>query len=118
MRYHNFVESCLVSQVENSDHTLMRDQLQSTEIPEEKWQEVSIDFITDLIATSSGVDSIMTVIHKAKRMTHIVPSSKTVTEAEIARLYWRYVAKLHGIPKCTYAHRGTQFTSGLWQELW
>ena len=60
-------------QIEKSYHTLMRGQLQNTEIPEEKWQQVSIDFITDFPETSSGVDSIMTVIDKATRMTHIIP---------------------------------------------
>ena len=113
-----FVESCPVCQVEKSDHTLTRGQLQRTEIPEEKWQQVSIDFITDLPETSSGVDSIMTVIDKATRMTHVIPCNKTVTAAETARLYWRYVAKLHGIIRCIYTDRGTQFTSRLWRELW
>ena len=60
----------------------------------------------------------MTVIDKATRMTHIIPCNKTVTAAETARLYWRYVAKLHGIPRCIYTDRGTQFTSRLWRELW
>ena len=66
---------------------LTRGQLQSTKIPEEKWQQISIDFITDLPETSSGVDSIMTIIDKATRMTHVIPCNKTVTIAEIARLY-------------------------------
>ena len=77
---------------------MTRGQLQSTEIPEEKWQQVSIDFITDLPETSSGVDSIMTVIDKATRMTHVIPCNKTITATETAPLYWRYVTKLHGIP--------------------
>ena len=105
-------------QVEKSDHTLTRGQLQSKEIPEEKWQQVCIDFITDLPETSTGVNSIMILIVKATRMTHVIPCSKTITAAETARLYWRYVAKLHGIPRCIYTDRGTQFTSRLWRELW
>ena len=60
----------------------------------------------------------MTVIDKATRRTHVIPCSKTITAAETARLYWRYVAKLHGIPRCIYTDRGTQFTSRLWRELW
>ena len=94
-------------QVEKSGNTLTRGQLQSTEIPEEKWQQVSIDFITDLPETSSGVDSIMTIIDKATRMTHVIPCSKIVTAIETARLYWRYVAKLHGTPRCIFTDRGT-----------
>ena len=55
-----FVESSPVCQVEKNDHTLMRGQLQSTEIPEEKWQQVSIDFITDLPETSPCDRSFLT----------------------------------------------------------
>ena len=94
-------------QVEKSDHILTCGQLQSSEIPKEKWQQISIDFITDLPKTSNGVDSIMIVIDKATRMTHTVPYSKTVIAAETTRLYWRYVAKLYGIPGCIYADRET-----------
>ena len=82
-----FVESCPVCQVEKSEHTLTRGQLRSTEIPEGKWQQVSIDFIADLPETSSGVDSMMTVIDEATRMTHVILCNKAVTAAEIARLY-------------------------------
>ena len=82
-----FVESCPVCQVEKSDHTLTRGQLQSTEIPEKKWQQVSIDFITDFPETFNGIDSIMAVIDKVTRMTHIIPCNKTITAAETARLY-------------------------------
>ena len=43
-----FVESCPICQIEKSDHTLIGGQLQNMNIPIEKWQEVSIDFVTDL----------------------------------------------------------------------
>ena len=46
-----FVESCPVCQVAKSDHTLHRGKLQSTNIPEKKWTEVSLEFITDLPVT-------------------------------------------------------------------
>ena len=74
-------------QVEKSDHTRKHGQLQNTEMPEEKWKQVSIDFITGFSEISSGVDYIMTIIHKATRMTHKISCSKIVTEVETARLY-------------------------------
>ena len=58
---------------------MTRGQLQSREIPEEKWQHVSIDFITNFPETPSAVVSIMTVIDKATRMTHVIPCTKTIT---------------------------------------
>ena len=71
-----FVESCPICQTEKSDHTLTRGQLQNMNIPVQKWQEVSMDFVTDLPDAGDGINSIMTVIDKAIRMTHLIHCSK------------------------------------------
>ena len=86
-------------------------------MPVQRWQEVSIDFVTDLPVVNS-FDSIMTVIDKATRMTHLIPCSKTVIAQQTAQYYVNSVARLHGVPKFIYADRGTQFTSKLGKELW
>ena len=113
-----FVESCPLCQVAKSDHTLHRGKLQSTNIPEKKWTEVSLDFITDLPVTKGMKDSILTVIDKATRMVHLIPCKKSVTAAETAKLYWDQVVKLHGVPRILYSDRGTRFTSQFWKTLW
>ena len=48
----HFVENCPVCQMEKFEHQVARGKLQSTQIPEEKWKEISIDFIMDLPITS------------------------------------------------------------------
>ena len=106
-----YVESCPVCQVEKTDHTLGRGNLQSTFIPEKKWSEVSIDFVTDLPVTRSKKDSILTVVDKATRMVHLIPCRKSTTATEAAKLYWDNVVKLHGVPSVIYSDRETQFTS-------
>ena len=113
-----YVESCPVCQVEKTDHTLGRGNLQSTSIPEKKWSEVSVDFVTDLPVTKSKKDSILTVVDKATRMVHLIPCRKSTTAAEAAKLYWDNVVKLHGVPSVIYSDRGTQFTSQFWKTLW
>ena len=113
-----YVESCPVCQVEKTDHTLGRGNLQSTSIPEKKWSEVSVDFVTDLPVTRSKKDSILTVVDKATRMVHLIPCRKSTTAAEAAKLYWDNVVKLHGVPSVLYSDRGTQFTSQFWKTLW
>ena len=113
-----YVESCPVCQVEKTDHTLGRGNLQSTSIPEKKWSEVSVDFVTDLPVTRSKKDSILTVVDKATRMVHLIPCRKSTTAAEAAKLYWDNVVKLHGVPSVIYSDRGTQFTSQFWKTLW
>ena len=113
-----YVESCPICQTEKADHTLTRGKLQSTQIPDKKWSEVSLDFITDLPVTRSKKDAILTVVDKATRMVHLIPCRKSITAAETAKLYWDNVVKLHGIPAILYSDRGTQFTSQFWKSLW
>ena len=93
-----YVESCPICQVEKADHTLARGKLQSTNIPEKKWSEVSLDFITDLPTTRNKKDSILTVVDKATRMVHLIPCKKSITAAETAKIFWDNIVKLHGIP--------------------
>ena len=50
---------CPVCQMEKSDRTLAKGKLQSTQIPENKWNEISIDFVTDLPLTANNRDTIL-----------------------------------------------------------
>ena len=49
-----FVEACPIWQLEKPYHTLSKGQLQSSQIPQVKWQEVSLGFVRDLPRTQSG----------------------------------------------------------------
>ena len=113
-----FVEACPTCQLEKTDHTMRKGSLQSLDIPEAKWQEVSVDFVTDLPTTSSGEDSIMTVVDRAAKMVHLIPCTKTTTAGEAARLYWQHVVKLHGVPRAIHTDRGAQFIGRWWREIW
>ena len=86
----------------------------STQIPEEKWKEISIDFVTDLPVSSGNKDTILTIVDKATRMVHLVPCRKNITAVATAQLLWQNVVKLHGIPVVIYSHRGPQFTAQIW----
>ena len=97
-----FVEACPTCQLEKTDHTMRKGSLQSLVIPEAKWQEVGVDFVTDLPTTSSGEDSIMTVVDRATKMVHLIPCTKTTTAGEAARLYWQHVVRCCStVPQCS-----------------
>ena len=113
-----FVESCPTCQLEKIDHTLKKGSLQSLTLPEGKWQEVSIDFITDLPAEQGAEDSIMTIMDRATKMVHLIPCWKTTTASEAARLYWQQVVRLHGIPRAIHTEWGAQFVGRWWREIW
>ena len=105
-------------QMEKSDHTLSKGKLQSTHIPENKWSEISIDFVTDLPMSSRNRDSILVIVDKASRMVHLAPCSKTVNATDTGKLLWNTVVVLHCIPTVIYSDRGSQFTASSWRELW
>ena len=113
-----FVEACPTCQLEKTDHTLQKGSLQSLTLPEVKWQEVSVDFITDLPAEKDAKDSIMTVVDRATKMVHLIPCWKTTTASEATRLFWQHVVKLHGVPRAIHTDRGAQFIGRWWHEIW
>ena len=113
-----FVDNCPVCQTEKSDHTLAKGKLMSTQIPESKWSEISIDFITDLPPSATGRDSILVTVDKATRMVHLAPCKKNITATGTAQLLWNTVIRYHGLPRAIFSDRGPQFTARAWQELW
>ena len=90
----------------------------STQIPETKWSEISIDFVTDLPPSANGRDSILVTVDKATRMVHLAPCRKNITATGTAQLLWNTVIRYHGIPRGIYSDRGAQFTARSLQELW
>ena len=101
-----FVENCQLCQMEKSDRQLAKAKLTSTQIPEEKWKEISIDFITDLPMSAGNKDTVLTIVDKATCMVHLVPCHKNITAVATAKLLWQNVVKLHGIPRAIYSDRG------------
>jgi hypothetical protein len=59
----------------------------------------------------------MVVVDKLTNDAHFVPIKMTPTVANIAEIYTREIARLHGIPKEIVSDRDTKFTSNLWRGL-
>lgn len=112
------VEKCVVCQMEKSNHTLSKRELQSTHIPGNKWAEISIDFITHLPVSSRNRDSILVAVDKANRMAYMVLCNKSINATDTEKLLWNTVLKLHGVPDVIYSNRGSQFIARVWKELW
>ena len=113
-----YVEECPVCQIEKGDHTRSRGRLQNLQLPQDKWQEVMIDFILKLPVTARGKNGIMTVIDRATKMVHLVPCKETMTARDVATLYWDRIGSLHGVPRAIYSDRDVRFTGTFWRALW
>jgi hypothetical protein len=85
--------------------------LQLLPTPEKKWEVITIDFITKLPRKERQHDSIMVVVDKLTKADHFVVVKTTHTTTNIAEIYMREIAKLHGIPRTIVFERYTKFTS-------
>jgi hypothetical protein len=78
---------------------------------------VTIDFITGLPRTNKQHDSIMVVVDKLTKAAHFIPLKTTHKATNVADIYMREVALLHGIPKTIVSDRDPKFTSKFWRGL-
>ena len=63
---------CEVCQQEKSVHRLPTGLLEPLTMLEQKWADVSMDFIMGLPKTDNGFDGILTVVDRATKMVHLV----------------------------------------------
>ena len=114
----DFVLSCEICQQEKSVYRVPAGLLEPLTLPEQKWADVSLDFIMGLPKSAKGYDGILTVVDRATKMVHLVAVNQTITAAETALDFWNAVGKLHGIPRSIVSDRDPRFVSRFWQELW
>ena len=106
-----FVARCDVCQRVKAEHQRPAGLLQPLPIPEWKWEEVGMDFITGLPRTQSGCDSIWVIIDRLTKVAHFIPVKTTYRCDKLAELYMAKIVCLHGVPKKIVSDRGSQFTS-------
>ena len=57
-----------------------------------------MDFITELPVTSDGFSSVLVVVDRFSKMVHLFALGDDTTAAQIAKVFFDGVVKLHGIP--------------------
>ncbi|KAD3641058.1 hypothetical protein E3N88_30281 [Mikania micrantha] len=87
------------------------------EIPQWKWEQIAMDFITKLPRTSSGYDSIWVIIDRLTKSAHFLPIRETYKMEKLARLYIDEIVVRHGVPLSIISDWDSRFTSRFWQSL-
>ena len=111
-----YVGNCRTCAVTKASRDKYHGLLKPLPIPNQRWKEVSMDFVTDL-PSCEGFDSIMAVIDRLTKQRHYIPTNKTITSEGVADLYYGNVWRHRGLPSAATSDRGTQFVSDFWQRL-
>ena len=113
-----YVTTCVLCQANKPSMQVVAGLLQPLPIPENKWEVVSMDLITQLPKSKSGNDAIVVFVDKLTKMAHFVACKTAISAPELADLFYKHVIKYHGVPKAIISDRDPRFTSHFWRELW
>ncbi|KAJ9544262.1 hypothetical protein OSB04_023969 [Centaurea solstitialis] len=112
-----YVSKCLTCAKVKAEHQKPSGLLQQPEIPEWKWEQISMDFVTKLPKTKKGHDTIWVIVDRLTKSAHFLPIKETYSIDKLARLYVDEVVMRHGVPISIISDRDSRFTSRFWQSL-
>ncbi|GJY14925.1 putative reverse transcriptase domain-containing protein [Tanacetum coccineum] len=82
-----YVSKCLTCLKVKAEHQKPSGLLVHTEIPQWKWDNITMDFVTKLPRTQSGNDIIWVIVDQLTKSAHFLPMRETDPMDKLARLY-------------------------------
>ncbi|GKA04467.1 hypothetical protein Tco_0683587 [Tanacetum coccineum] len=112
-----YVSKCLTCAKVKAEHLKPSGLLVQPDLPEWKWEKITMDFITKLPKTAAGFDTIWVIVDRLTKSAHFLPIKETDQMEKLARLYVKEVVSRHGVPVSIISDRDSRFTSRFWQSL-
>jgi hypothetical protein len=111
-----FVAECVVCQKNKVETIKTPSILQPLSIPSQRWEKVSMDFITGL-PKFEGKSVIMVIVDRLTKYAHFSALSHPFKDSTVSTAFMETVQKLHGSPKIIVSDRDPIFTGHFWTEL-
>jgi hypothetical protein len=115
-----YVDTCAVCQRNKVKRHRPYGVLNSLPVPSKPWEEISMDFITDLPPCNlkgCTYDAILVVVDRFTKLVRYLPSRKDWTAEELAEVFLAEVVCRFGTPAGIVSDRGPVFTSKFWSAL-
>ncbi|GAU29936.1 hypothetical protein TSUD_360510 [Trifolium subterraneum] len=112
-----FVSRCIVCQQVKIEHQKLAGPLQPLEIPEWKWEHITMDFVTGLPRNQKGEDSIWVIVDWLTKSAHFIAVKSTYKASRYAEIFLEEIVKLHGVPLSIVSDRDPTFTSHFWRAF-
>ncbi|KAK9057437.1 hypothetical protein SSX86_022272 [Deinandra increscens subsp. villosa] len=112
-----YVEKCLTCLQVKAEHQKPYGKLQPLEIPEWKWEHITMDLLTKLPKTRRNFDAIWVIVDRLTKSAHFLPISESYSSEGMANVYVEEIVSRHGVPVSIVSDRDTRFTSKFWREF-
>jgi hypothetical protein len=112
-----YVAECHTCQRVKAEHQSPAGLLQPLDIPEWKWEEIRMNFITGLPLTKRHKDMIWVIVDQLTKSAHFLAVNQKDSAKKLVEIYVRKIVSKHGVPKKIITDRGFVFTSTFWGNL-
>ncbi|GKB25501.1 putative reverse transcriptase domain-containing protein [Tanacetum coccineum] len=93
-----YVSKCLTCAKVKAEHQKPSGLQVQPEIPEWKWEKITMDFVTKLPTTTNGYDTIWVIIDRLTKSAHFLPMRENDPMEKLMKLYMKEVVTRHGVP--------------------
>ncbi|GJR53047.1 putative reverse transcriptase domain-containing protein [Tanacetum coccineum] len=93
-----YVSRCLTCSKIKAEHQKPSGLLQQPEIPEWKWEKITIDLVTKLPRSSNGYDAIWVIVDRLTKSAHFLPIREDYKTEKLAKIYINEIVARHGVP--------------------
>ena len=111
-----YVARCLTCQKVKIEHQRPPGLLQCPEIPQWKWENVTMDLVVGL-PKIRNYDAIWVIVDRFTKSAHFLPINAGYSPEKLAEIYIKEIIRLHGTPKSIISDRDPRFTSRFWKAL-
>ncbi|GJU31091.1 reverse transcriptase domain-containing protein [Tanacetum coccineum] len=112
-----YVSKCFTCAKVKAEHQKPTGLLVQPEIPQWKWEKITMDSVTKLLKTLIGQDMIWVIIDRLTKSAHFLPMKENDSMEKLTRQYLKEVVSRHGVPVLIISYRDSRFTSHFWQSL-
>ncbi|GJT36336.1 putative reverse transcriptase domain-containing protein, partial [Tanacetum coccineum] len=103
-----YVSKCLTCAKVKAEQPRPSGLLQQPEIPEWKWENITMDLITKLPRSRSGHDAIWVIVDRLTKLAHFLAFREDFSTEKLARLYIDVIVARHGVPVSIISNRDGQ----------
>ncbi|GJR84919.1 putative reverse transcriptase domain-containing protein [Tanacetum coccineum] len=118
-----YVSKCMTCAKSKAEYQKPSGLLVQPKIPEWKWENITMDFVTKLQKTESGQDMIWVIVDRLTKFAHFLPAKENDSMEKLTRQYLKEVVLRHGVPVSIISDRDGSYHTSIkaapfWRRLW